>query len=87
MTGAQIRLRHPQLSNTWMRDAACRGSKEDFHADNLPDTWAALEVCKVCPLATKKACLEWAIERREEGVWGGTTTNKRKIIRRDRRRL
>jgi len=90
MSNAGIAHHHtnnrPHLSDTWMRNAACRGSEEDFHADNLPDTRAALEVCKRCPETTKQACLEYALERYEEGVWGQTTTNRRKVIRRERRK-
>lgn len=32
-------------------------------------------VCPGCPIGT--ACLAWAMDRREEGVWGGASPNLR----------
>ncbi len=43
-----------------------------------------IAVCRQCPLIAE--CLEWAIEHREKGVWGGTTEEGRKVIRRRRAR-
>ena len=43
----------------------------------------ARRLCNTCPY--KVECLEWAIEHREVGVWGGTTERERSRIRRTRR--
>lgn len=42
----------------------------------------AKKVCATCPVAA--ACLEYALEAREPGVWGGTTGAERRELRRGR---
>lgn len=44
----------------------------------------AKSICNSCTHKTE--CLEWAIANEEIGIWGGTTTIGRKIIRRTRRK-
>jgi WhiB family redox-sensing transcriptional regulator len=39
----------------------------------------AKAVCRQCPL--QEACLRFALENREQGIWGGTTENDRKRLR------
>lgn len=43
----------------------------------------AKRLCHTCPYQVE--CLEWALEHREIGVWGGTTERERSRIRRTRR--
>lgn len=43
----------------------------------------AKRVCKTCPY--KSPCLEWALENKEMGIWGGTTESDRRKIRRTRK--
>lgn len=43
-----------------------------------PDVAAAFAVCAGCP--AKTACLAWALEHRENGIWGGTTERQRRIM-------
>lgn len=75
---------------TWQLGASCRGKDPDlFHA---PDGERAQErivreakakaVCMGCPVAS--ACLEYALEKREQGVWGGTSDEERTSLRRRR---
>ena len=40
----------------------------------------AQKICQDCPVRT--ACLEFALEHGEPGVWGGTTEAQRKRMRR-----
>lgn len=42
----------------------------------------AKKVCATCPVAA--TCLEYAVEAREPGVWGGTTGAERRELRRGR---
>lgn len=35
-------------------------------------------LCPPCPIALE--CLTWALENREEGIWGGTTAEERSTI-------
>ena len=44
---------------------------------------AALKLCQQCPELFK--CLEWALVHEDQGIWGGTTPNHRKRIRRQRK--
>jgi WhiB family redox-sensing transcriptional regulator len=44
---------------------------------------AARRICNGCPYRIE--CLEWALEHREQGIWGGTTELDRKRMRRARR--
>lgn len=40
-------------------------------------------ICRACPYV--QPCLEWALENRETGIWGGTTEADRRKIRRKNR--
>lgn len=39
----------------------------------------AVKVCNGCPF--KQPCLEWAVETKQQGVYGGTTTQERRRMR------
>lgn len=41
----------------------------------------AKDVCKGCPYIQE--CLIWALERDEPGVWGGTSENERRRMKRN----
>lgn len=43
----------------------------------------AKAICEGCPV--RDACLDWALEHGEAGIWGGTTTRERPKVRRIRR--
>lgn len=69
--------------------AACRTSRltpEDFVGpDRLERRYEresriarAKRVCAGCPVRLE--CLEWAIQRKEVGVWGGTTEDERRLM-------
>ena len=69
---------------TWMDQALCAQVDGDlFYADK--GDWAltikAKLVCRRCPVRT--ACLTYAMTNDENfGVWGGTTPQQRKELRR-----
>lgn len=80
----------------WMADAACRGIDPRLMVPREPtrgrpedknryqrDVNQARVVCAGCPVI--KPCLDWAIRHREVGVWGGTTEQERRRIRRRER--
>lgn len=46
-------------------------------------TALAKEVCRTCPYMAE--CLEWALKYEEFGVWGGTSPEDRKTMKRSRR--
>ena len=74
------------------RDAECLKDNVDFYPVGTKGKLAlmheqqAKQICRVCPVID--ACLEGALERGEQyGVWGGTSEEERKLIRRQRRAL
>ena len=79
-------------SFAWMGDAACRGLHLVlfYGQEGERGSWSerrelhAKAVCWNCPV--RAACLEWAIERGEQGVWGGTNEEERAKERRRRQR-
>lgn len=74
----------PELA--WMKDAACqvptaspqrkRTLGDRFFTPRGQVDPSVLRACKTCPV--QQACLEWAIENDEEGVWAGTTRPQRR---------
>jgi len=72
-------------------EAACRAPEvnpDDFFME--PDqpnfvniTRAAKAVCKTCPYMAE--CLAYALENNQPGVWGGTSGNDRRRIKREKK--
>ena len=83
----------PQLiaSDDWRVDAACRDTEPDLFFP-VGTTGAAIEqisaakaVCMQC--AARFECLEFALATNQDsGVWGGTSEEERRSIRRRRAR-
>ena len=70
----------------WMDDAACASVGGDFWYPEVSKNGAinaAIRICQQCPV--KAECLDYALDRNERiGIWGGTTVNERKAMRRER---
>ena len=68
---------------TWTDQAACRGTDTEIFYPVTPDEEAeALSICATCPVRAQ--CLDYAIRNRETyGIWGGTTPDQRRRIRRE----
>jgi WhiB family redox-sensing transcriptional regulator len=73
----------------WRELAACRDydpemffpTADERTPKGAADLAEAKAVCAVCPV--RKACLTWAIEAGEDhGVWGGTSEDERRAMRR-----
>ena len=66
----------------WRRRAACHGLHPSTFVTDIGRGHAdALAVCEMCPV--RSPCLAHALADPElVGVWGGTTTNDRKRLRR-----
>jgi len=66
----------------WMALAACRGMPVETFVVKLGSTCeAARAVCADCPVTAE--CLSYALADPElEGVWGGTSSSKRVVMRR-----
>lgn len=72
---------------SWRKGAACQAASADLFfpvgstgpAEDLIE--AAKSVCQSCPV--RVACLRFALETNQEfGVWGGTSEDERKRLRR-----
>ncbi|MGB7860229.1 MAG: WhiB family transcriptional regulator [Acidimicrobiia bacterium] len=73
------------MATDWRARAACSGYPNAvfFPSGDAPGHNAdqALAVCSVCPVA--EACLDYALETNQRaGIWGGTTEDQRKSLRR-----
>ena len=71
----------------WRDDAACRQLDPDLFfpvstsGASLMDIEAAKRVCQRCPVTTP--CLRWALDLGQvSGIWGGTTEEERRALRR-----
>jgi WhiB family redox-sensing transcriptional regulator len=78
-------------AETWRVDAACRSTDPDLFFPvgttglALDHITAAKSVCATC--SVKVPCLEFAIESNQDsGVWGGTSEEERRTLRRHRMR-
>jgi WhiB family redox-sensing transcriptional regulator len=73
----------------WVEQALCRKFNDPkiWFPDEAGDTEAAQEakeICKQCPVI--EACLEWAIDNNEQGIWGGMGISQRARLKTTRRR-
>jgi len=75
----------------WQAEAICRDADAElFFAPDGKTTdarqrreAAAKLICEGCPVRSR--CLSWSLEMREpEGIWGGTTEEERRALRRSR---
>jgi WhiB family redox-sensing transcriptional regulator len=71
----------------WWDDAACLHTDPDlFFPDGtagpaLRQVDEAKQICRGCPV--RMPCLEWALDQASSsGIWGGTTEDERRAIRR-----
>lgn len=54
-----------------------------FPEDRVEEMKAVRSIRSVCKTCTfQKACLEWAVQYSERGIWAGTTEEERRILRR-----
>ena len=58
----------------------CGGTDVDlFFREDVASQQKALSICAGCPL--QKACLSYALDNEEYGVWGGATESQRAALR------
>ena len=81
---------HAADDSAWRDDAACIGADFRIFTDPRPDTGdarRAVELCQACPV--KQPCLDTALKIEtpaDVGIWGGTTAQARRRLRRERHR-
>ncbi len=68
----------------WTQRAACRGVDTEIFYPASPEQEAeALGICATCPVRAQ--CLDFAVRNKETyGIWGGTTPEQRRRMRRPR---
>lgn len=82
MAAAELLDFHPTLRRI-RNQGACRDTEdpdEFFPSRHENSPRIIKKFCRHCPVQTD--CLQWAVEQREEGVWGGMTDEQRKKLRR-----
>lgn len=75
------------VSEPWMVDAACAQTDPDAwfpHKGDMETALAAVSICHTCPVLAE--CREYALSLpgNPDGIWGGLSAQRRKIIRRER---
>ena len=74
----------PEDIPTWRDDALCRGFDIGVFFPDEGDADAiahAKDICKACPVL--EDCLSYAVEHNQtDGIWGGTTRQERRKLRR-----
>lgn len=69
--------------NDWRDQAACKGAElKVFYADGKGQHYdAAKAVCSTCPVQNE--CFDYALDVADDfGVWGGTSPEERRLMRR-----
>jgi WhiB family redox-sensing transcriptional regulator len=71
----------------WRHDAACRDADPElfFPIGNTGPALVQIEqakaICRNCPVMDE--CLRWALDSGQEaGVWGGTSEDERRLLKR-----
>lgn len=72
----------PGAGTTWQEYGLCREVDPDLFFPESGTAARARAVCLACEVRVD--CLEYAVTRGEVGVWGGTTDDQRRAIRRIR---
>lgn len=79
MTHAAVLASFPELDGT----QACRDADAELffpHPSDEAGIRAAKAVCDRCPL--QRPCLAWALQRGDDGVWGGLSPAERASLQR-----
>jgi len=75
-----------RIGTRWRDHASCRSTGTHLffpeqESAAFEGVEAALALCRQCPV--KNACLQFALETKQEhGIWGGTTEAERRRLRR-----
>ncbi|MGH8901289.1 MAG: WhiB family transcriptional regulator [Egibacteraceae bacterium] len=75
---------------SWRDHAACLGMDPELFFPSgltgpaLDQAERAKAVCRRCDVTAQ--CLEWALENGQDGIWGETTEDERRTLRRRRQR-
>lgn len=79
------------LTENQIEEGACvKAPNPEIFFPEIEPGWTdkaaeAKSYCGLCPIAV--ACLMSALDEGYEGIWGGTNTYERKLMRKDRKAL
>ena len=60
----------------WMRQAVCASADpEEWFPEKGAKSVRAKSICQTCPVIDE--CLQYALDNRLDGIWGGTSTRQR----------
>lgn len=63
----------------WMGEAVCASADpEQWFPEKGVSYFKAKRICGTCPVIDE--CLQFALDNKLEGIWGGTSTSERKRI-------
>lgn len=83
-----LQRRRDAASMGWRDHAACRDVNPDLFfpfgtsGASLLQIDEAKQICRTCPVCGP--CLRWALDSGDAGIWGGTTEDERRNLRRRR---
>jgi WhiB family transcriptional regulator, redox-sensing transcriptional regulator len=69
-----------------MDRGACRSAEPELFfplsavGPAVPQVAAAKAICRGCPVRAE--CLDYAMQTAQDGIWGGTTEEERRLARR-----
>ena len=80
-TGKKVKPVNLFIHEKWVDEAVCAQTDPDcFFPDKGESNAAAIAICKTCPV--KDPCLNYALQHNMSGIWGATSENQRKDLRR-----
>ncbi len=79
----EMREWHALENQPWRNDAACKGFPTSWwypeRGHGRDEAAKARQICRTCPVQAE--CLDHALGRLEEGIWGNTGIKERQRIR------
>lgn len=88
---ANHRIAKAESDPSWRAEAECIGVEPDLFYPNQTkgevyeaQVEVAKDFCGRC--VVRKVCLEAALLNREQGIWGGTTEEERRVMLSERRK-
>lgn len=74
------------MSATWMVEAVCAtADPEEWFPEQGSSSLKAKAICGNCPVIDE--CLQFALDNREHGIWGGTSHRERAKMHREQLRM
>lgn len=76
--------RKRRRTTDWQERALCAGADSELFFPDDGNSFDAKLICACCEVQGE--CLDFALTRRESGIWGGLTESERENLKRRERR-